>query len=84
MEDRRQLRALLRALIAERDDCESLYVPRGEAGMRRTIDALLLLRPAREHDPLQAMIAAYRAASDASSASPTSVPENSARTPRAR
>ena len=47
-EDRRFLRALLSALIAERSDAEGLYVPRGEAGIRRMIRALLAMRPAPE------------------------------------
>ena len=52
-EDRRFLRALLSALIAERPDAEGLYVPRGEAGIRRMIRALLAMRPAGgEVDPL--------------------------------
>jgi len=43
--DRRFLRALLSALIAEREDADALYIPRGEAGMRRMIRALLDMRP---------------------------------------
>lgn len=57
--DRRFLRALLHALILERDDADSLYVPRGEAGMRRTIRALLAMRPPRQDDPLAAQIARF-------------------------
>ena len=59
-EERILLRRLLRALIAEREDSAMLYIPRGEAGQRRMIDALLLLRPAREDDPLAQDIARYR------------------------
>lgn len=59
-EDRRLLRALLSALIAERADADGLYIPRGEAGMRRMIRALLALRPAPQgEDPLRAMLAAF-------------------------
>ena len=36
-EDRARLRSLLRALLAERPDSAALYIPRGEAGMRRMI-----------------------------------------------
>lgn len=57
--DRRFLRALLHALIAERSDADGLYVPRGEAGMRRTIRALLAMRPPRQDDPLAAQIARF-------------------------
>lgn len=79
-EDRRFLRALLSALIAERDDAEGLYIPRGEEGMRRMIGALLDMRPPRENDPLHAMIEAFRQGrTDFSSASPISVPSSSAR-----
>lgn len=60
-EDRILLRRLLRALIAEREDSAILYIPHGEAGQRRMIDALLALRPAREDDPLAQDIRAYRA-----------------------
>ena len=60
-EDRILLRRLLRALIAERGDSAILYIPHGEAGQRRMIDALLSLRPAREDDPLAQDIRAYRA-----------------------
>ena len=62
MHERRVLlRRLLRALIAEREARAILYLPHGEAGQRRVIDALLALRPARAHDPLAQDIAAYRA-----------------------
>ena len=62
MHERRVLlRRLLRALIAEREDSAILYIPHGEAGQRRMIDALLALRPAREDDPLAQDSAAYRA-----------------------
>ena len=40
------LRAILRQLIAEREDAALLYIPHGEAGQRRMIGALLALRPA--------------------------------------
>lgn len=60
-EERTFLRTLLRDLIAERDDADLLYIPRGEAGMRRMIRALLVLRPDRgEGDPLAGNIAAFR------------------------
>jgi len=62
--DRRFLRALLSALIAERDDAQLLYIPHGEAGQRRMIRALLEMRPAKEDDPLQDMIAAYLSCED--------------------
>ena len=59
-EDRRFLRALLSALIAERPDAEGLYVPRGEAGIRRMIRALLAMRPAQGgSDPLAGDIARF-------------------------
>ena len=56
MQDRRQLRNLLRALIAERNDTQLLYIPHGEAGQRRMIRALLEMRPAQADDPLAPMI----------------------------
>lgn len=59
-EERRFLRKLLRALIAEREDSNLLYIPHGEAGMRRMITALLDMRPAREDDPLAEMIETFR------------------------
>ena len=59
-EDRRFLRALLSALIAERSDADNLYIPRGEAGMRRMIAALLDMRAPREDDPLGEMIKVFR------------------------
>ena len=59
-ESRILLRRLLRALIAEREDSAILYIPHGEAGQRRMIDALLSMRPAREHDPLAEDIERYR------------------------
>ena len=55
-EDRRFLRALLSALIAEREDAALLYIPRGEAGMRRMIRALLDMRAPRDNDLLQESI----------------------------
>lgn len=59
-EDRRFLRALLSALIAERPDAQGLYVPRGEAGICRMIRALLAMRPAPEgDDPLAGDIARF-------------------------
>lgn len=75
-ESRIFLRSLLRALIAEREDSAILYIPHGEAGQRRMIDALLAMRPPRDDDPLAEEIARYRAFS----ASPISVPESSERT----
>lgn len=54
--DRKQLRALLGALIAEREDSAILYIPHGEPGMRRMIRALLEMRAPRENDPLGEMI----------------------------
>jgi len=42
--ERALLRALLKELLAEREDAQTLYIPRGEAGMRRMIDALLAMR----------------------------------------
>ena len=53
------LRAILRLLIAEREDAALLYIPHGEAGQRRMIGALLALRPPREDDPLAAQIARF-------------------------
>ena len=55
-EDRKKLRALLSALIAEREDSQLLYIPHGELGMRRMIRALLDMRAPKEHDPLGKMI----------------------------
>ena len=55
--DRQALRRLLSALIAERDDAQLLYIPRGEDGMRRMIRALLDMRAPRENDPLKNDIA---------------------------
>ncbi len=64
-QDRRLLRALLSALIAERDDADALYIPRGEAGMRRMIRALLAMRPAKAgEDELAGMIEAFEAMED--------------------
>ena len=57
--ERRLLRSLLCALIKERSDAELLYIPRGEEGQRRMIRALLDIRPAREDDPLEQMIAQF-------------------------
>ena len=58
-EDRRKLRALLNALIAEREDSAILYIPNGEAGMRRMIRALLEIRAPQEDDPLAQMIESF-------------------------
>lgn len=59
---RRQLRLLLSALIAERDDAQLLYIPHGEAGIRRMIGALLDMRtPPEGEDPLKAQIEAFYA-----------------------
>lgn len=58
-QERRQLRNLLRALIAERGDAQLLYIPHGEAGQRRMIRALLDIRPPRENDPLAVEIMAF-------------------------
>ncbi len=61
-EDRLLLRRLLHALIAERDDAQLLYIPHGEAGLRRMIAALLEMRPNMgENDPLKADIEAFKA-----------------------
>lgn len=54
---RKELRRLLSALIAEREDSALLYIPHGEMGMRRMISALLEMRAPREDDPLAAQIA---------------------------
>ena len=54
---RRELRQLLSALIAEREDSALLYIPHGEMGIRRMIHALLEIRAPREDDPLAAQIA---------------------------
>ena len=58
--DRQALRRLLSALIAERDDAQLLYIPRGEDGMRRMIRALLDMRAPRENDPLKDDIAWFK------------------------
>jgi len=58
-EDRRFLRALLSALIAEREDAALLYIPRGEAGMRRMIRALLDMRAPKENDALKESIGRF-------------------------
>ena len=55
-EERKKLRALLSALIAEREDSQLLYIPHGEPGIRRMILALLEMRTPREDDPLREMI----------------------------
>ena len=58
-EERRKLRALLSALIAEREDSQLLYIPHGEPGIRRMILALLEMRTPRKNDPLGEMIAEF-------------------------
>lgn len=60
-DQRRALRALLSALIAERADAQGLYIPRGEAGQRRMIRALLAMRPQAEGDPLAEQIRLFLA-----------------------
>lgn len=45
------LRAILRLLIAERQDAQLLYIPHGEAGQRRMIAALLSMRPEDKRNP---------------------------------
>ena len=57
---RKALRTLLSALIAEREDSALLYIPHGEAGMRRMIRALLEMRAPQAHDPLAEMIAEFQ------------------------
>ena len=58
---RTRLRKLLAALIAEREDSQLLYIPHGEAGIRRMISALLAMRPPMENgDPLAEDIAWFR------------------------
>lgn len=57
---RRELRRLLSALIAEREDSALLYIPHGEMGMRRMIHALLEMRAPRENDPLAQAIDSFR------------------------
>ena len=51
MRERALLRAVLRLLIAEREDAELLYIPHGEAGQRRMIAALLTMRPTDRENP---------------------------------
>ena len=48
--ERALLRSILRLLISEREDAQLLYIPRGEAGMRRMIAALLDIRTPGEND----------------------------------
>lgn len=51
MRERRAfLRDLLSRLLAERSDCDGLYIPRGEEGMRRMIRHLIAMRPAKAND----------------------------------
>ncbi|MBR4039277.1 MAG: hypothetical protein IKJ11_04160 [Clostridia bacterium] len=57
--DRKKLRALLSALIAEREDCQLLYIPQGAMGMRRMIRALLAMRTPKQSDPLAELIAEF-------------------------
>ena len=59
------LRAILRQLIAEREDAALLYIPHGEAGQRRMIAALLALRPAnRENAELDRLLAELNGIND--------------------
>ena len=52
-EKRAFYRLLLSRLLAERSDADGLYIPRGEAGMRRMIRHLIAMRSAgEEHTPL--------------------------------
>ena len=51
---RTRLRALLKALIAERSDSALLYIPHGEAGIRRMIS---MRPPIEDGDPLAEDIA---------------------------
>lgn len=44
------LRELLSQLLAERTDAQGLYIPRGEAGMRRMIRHLIAMRPPDEKE----------------------------------
>lgn len=61
-ETRAFLRTLLSLLIARQPGAENLYIPRGEAGIRRMIRALLAQRPPTgEEDPLAPMIEAFYA-----------------------
>ncbi len=78
---RTQLRKLLAALIAEREDSQLLYIPHGESGMRRMIAALLVMRPIVENDPLAEQIRWFKT-DQPESASPISVPESSSRSAR--
>lgn len=73
-DDRRFLRALLSALIAEREDAEGLYIPRGEEGQRRMIRALLSMRPPREDDPLAQEIERFISPAHPRPASPQAAP----------
>ena len=57
---RKALRQLLSALIAEREDSALLYIPHGEMGMRRMIHALLEMRAPRDDDPLAQAINSFR------------------------
>lgn len=73
-ENRRFLRALLSRLIAERDDAQSLYIPRGEEGQRRMINALLSMRPTRQNDPLAQDIERFISPAHPRPASPKAAP----------
>ena len=44
------LREILRLLISERSDAQLLYIPRGEAGLRRMIGELFKMRTPNEND----------------------------------
>ena len=61
---RKELRTLLAALIAEREDRAILYIPHGEMGMRRMIHALLELRTPQADDPLAQRIAQFKQAQE--------------------
>ncbi len=66
MHERRFLRSLLSRLLAQQPDAEGLYVPRGEAGMRRMIRHLIALRaPGTDDAQLEADIRAFEAMEEA-------------------
>lgn len=70
-EQRALLRALLSALLASQPGTDGLYIPQGEAGMRRMIRALLALRPPEpEGTPLSAMIEQFYSTERADSPHP--------------
>ncbi|MBR5288067.1 MAG: hypothetical protein IKU34_05675 [Clostridia bacterium] len=59
-ERRRFFRGLLSRLLEERSDSDGLYIPRGEAGMRRMIHHLIAMRaPDAPDDALDADIRAF-------------------------